>query len=86
MSTMLELDKLLYGNPLTDSANASMASPDINFAGLTLQKLESFNSSVSGLSKGSKVDLSAISKELKEIMSWPINAPGDYIFLSGVEK
>jgi hypothetical protein len=63
-----------------------MASPEINFTGLTLQRLESFNSSVSSLSKGSKVDLSTISKELKEIMGWPLNAPGDYIFLSAVEK
>ena len=63
-----------------------MASPDINFAGLTLQRLESFNSSVSNMSKGTKVDLAALSKELKEIMDWPLNAPGDYIFLSGVEN
>ena len=63
-----------------------MASPDINFAGLTLHRLESFNSSVSSLSKGTKVDLTTLSKELQEIMTWPLNSPGDYIFLSGVEK
>jgi hypothetical protein len=51
-----------------------------------LHRLESFNSSVSSLGKGTKVDVTALSKELKEIMTWPLNSPGDFIFLSGVEK
>jgi hypothetical protein len=47
---MQELNKLL-------GDDSSMASPNLNFAALSLHRLESFNSSASAVSKGNKINV-----------------------------